>query len=151
MGFFRLLFKARLEGVQEVVPAEGKEWVLGVKCSSCGEDHHKEVIVDPTKQQEHSGTRGTFNFIMKCKFCDHLGTINFRSAKSYKSNEEMQEVADLECRGLIVTKWEPGPNWAIVTSSGKQFEESLEESDWCEYDEDLEQVVGVYEIQTDVS
>lgn len=102
MGVQDLLFKARLDGIDRVIPQESMRWFLQVRCARCGELNDKDIYFTFTETVEKSGTPGIFNFVMRCKFCTNQSTIKMLSLVPYSQTENCQRVAQCEVRGLQI-------------------------------------------------
>jgi Eukaryotic protein of unknown function (DUF866) len=151
MGVFEILFKAKLDGVCEVFPQEDMRWYFIVSCSNCNEVNDREIYFSYNEQIEVNGTRGVFNFAMKCKVCSKGITMNFvnKPGLKYSQSEQFQKIAEIESRGGKVVSWRPSRGFCVVSESGTAFlDVNFEELDWVEYDEQAAQLLGVYEIET---
>lgn len=150
MGKFELKIRSRLENVEKIEFSEDFRWFLAVSCTNCREMYPNEIYLEYGDRQEADGTRGTFNFVSKCRFCSNSGTLNFvGSIGCYENSEDDQVVASLEGRGIKVVNWVLNSGFSVVSQTGKVFEDvKLDEGDWVEYDESGEFLVGVYEVNT---
>ena len=129
------------------------EWTFEIQCMNCGEKNERPITLTLEEKFDAPGTRGTFNFIMKCKLCGRQGTINYveDTFKTYENSEEKEAICSFDIRGCDITNWIIGGDYNVQTESGKVFNSvDLSEGDWCEFDEDLNEVVGVYEVETSV-
>lgn len=154
MGIYNLLFKARLDGVVEVHPQRDMRWYFRIACTSCGEENEKEVYLHADEESQEDGSRGVFNFIMKCKICTRTVTLNLikNSVVGYKDSENFQKIAEIDARGIRVVSWKATRGLNVKCESGTVFEDiNIEDADWVEYDEQAGGLIGVYEILTAVN
>ncbi|CAG9329803.1 unnamed protein product [Blepharisma stoltei] len=175
MGIQDILIKARLEGIRNITPKSNFRWYFQVRCARCGEVNDKEIYLVAEEFHEKWGTPGTFNFVMKCKICENVGTINILngSIKNYSvygavtasknrdieiedyeggSREEFQPICQCETRGLVIVSYRLNDGFTVESLTNKIWEDvDLSQGDWCEYDEDAGTVVGIYDIETRVS
>ncbi|OMJ78275.1 hypothetical protein SteCoe_21953 [Stentor coeruleus] len=153
MGIFKLLFKARLDGIDSILFPTEISWFCKIACASCREVHDKDVSFSINEQVQTKGSRGNFNFVYTCKLCSKTSTIVYvhTSFSSYGDNERYSPIIELECRGLKILSWSIASGAMAVSSSGNKFSDTnFAENDWCDYDEEMGQLVGVYEIDTKV-
>ena len=153
MGIFDLFFKARLDSVNEILISEDFRWYFLISCTNCGEENDREIYLNSKDLCEISGSRGTFNFAMKCKVCAKVITISIlpRSVFPYHDSENFQKIAQFDVRGAKITHWRAPSGFNVVCGSGFVFEDiNIEEADWVEYDNQGQTLVGVYEIETKV-
>eukprot|EP01126_Amoeba_proteus_P062493 TRINITY_DN8507_c0_g1_i2.p1 TRINITY_DN8507_c0_g1~~TRINITY_DN8507_c0_g1_i2.p1 ORF type:complete len:222 (-),score=50.34 TRINITY_DN8507_c0_g1_i2:193-768(-) len=146
MVVFKLLVKADLENVEELIPTDDTRWYMKFSCSQCGEKTDKMVYV--TKKEEHNNPRGrgTTNLIYTCKFCKRESYVDIvpGSEKSYKESGSFQCVVEFDCRGVTPVEYEPRAGW-IVKCVGTTFEEDVNlADDWADYDEEADNSVAVY-------
>jgi hypothetical protein len=152
MGFFDVIFKARLDNVEKVEFPDSMRWFFKILCSNCREEYPKDVYFQANEKVEAQGTRGTFNFVSRCKSCGTHGNLSFvDNAREFCDSEEFKTIAKLEGRGIKILSWLVYMGFNVVSTSGKVFEDVRpDENDWVEYDDRGEFLVGVYEIETRV-
>ena len=153
MGIFELFFKARLDGIKKIILLEDMRWYFKIACSNCGEENDREIYLHANEEFEHEGTRGTFNFAMKCKLCSKNMKMNLlnKLIVKYKNSESFQKIAQVDARGAKVLAWRATRGINAVCESGTIFEDiNIEEADWVEYDEQAARLVGIYEITTGI-
>ncbi|KAI8832707.1 hypothetical protein BC829DRAFT_408430 [Chytridium lagenaria] len=150
MPKFALQLKADLENVTELKPAEDDyEWSFNVKCTSCNEVNDGLITFNAVDQVDVPRSRGTANFVMKCKFCSQEGNANIveKSLKSYDEADSgsWKTVLTIESRGLEFVGWAPTHG----TESNEKFVLDFEddESTWVGYDEKSKCPVGVSDIE----
>lgn len=151
MVVFELMVKAELEGVAKVTFPE--QWSLVVQQS--GGDEQRSVIVDPSNEEDLSGSKGKCNF--KIKFGGPKESyLNVVPAKkggqeflSAETCDEYVGVIAFDCRGLEPVEWDvKDGSFNVTATSGKAFADvSFAEGDWYDYDEDAEESVGVTNIE----
>jgi hypothetical protein len=154
MGIYDLLFHARLENATSVFFSPDARWFFLTSCCNCRESNNKEIVVTRSDSVQAPGSRGFFNFTMKCKFCNSLSTLKFSdgTTQAYENSERMEKVECIEARGMKITKWRVADGISVQSESGKVFETvNLEEGDWVEYDEEIGGIVGVYDVNTDIA
>ena len=105
------------------------------------------------------GSKGLANFIQKCKLCERTGNIDFieSSLKPYKDqNGDFQTIASFECRGIELIEFFPGSGFVALTETSEQevggadsdAPIELVDGDWAGYDEEADQVLGIYEFKS---
>ena len=152
MGKFEIRVKGRLENVRMIEFPQDFRWFFTISCGNCREMYPKEVYLVAGEVMEAFGSRGSFNFVSKCRFCDSLGTLSFDGRLGgYEDSEEEKRVGCLEARGVKVHEWVLNSGFGVISESGKVFEDvRLDEGDWVEYDDSGEYLIGVYEVATSV-
>ncbi|KAI9255148.1 hypothetical protein BDA99DRAFT_442510, partial [Phascolomyces articulosus] len=133
-----LYLKVNLENITDLKPVDGYEW------------HFKDTV-------DMSGSRGTANLVMRCKFCKRESSARkffiyikvLRETYSAEKNNDFQKMATFDCRGLELVDFSPRDPWiAEGTESGTKFEDiDLTEGEWVEYDEKSGEPVGISEIE----
>ncbi|KAJ8660576.1 hypothetical protein O0I10_003623 [Lichtheimia ornata] len=151
-----LYLKADLENVTNLKPMEGFEWYFKIQCGSCRETDENWISFNPEDTVDMSGSRGTANLVMRCKFCKRESSAQFDTsvpiqAYSAEQNRKLQKIAVFDCRGLELVDFAPkGPWSAEGTETGTPFEDiDFEEGDWADYDEKSEEPVGINEIEVE--
>ncbi|KAF0488514.1 DUF866-domain-containing protein [Gigaspora margarita] len=107
-----LYFKAELENVTDVGPSnEAYEWHFKVKCNNCNEINENWVGVNQLASNDITGSRGSANFVMRCKFCKREASAQFdnTSIKPYtiENSGQFSQIAIIECRGLEFVDFDP--------------------------------------------
>lgn len=61
----------------------------------------------------------------------------------------MKSIVAFECRGIEPVEFRPSEGWlAKVEGSGKVFNDvDLSEKEWVEYDENIQDSVGIYDFE----
>jgi hypothetical protein len=68
-----LQISAQLTNVQKLRPAtDDAALMMRVKCSSCHEEHKKEVSFSPLDEVDVQGGKGKANFVMSCQVRDSV-------------------------------------------------------------------------------
>lgn len=64
----------------------------------------------------------------------------------------MKPIVSFDCRGIEPIKFQPGDGWIVkIEGSGKVFKDiDLTEKEWVEYDEKIQQSVGIYEFESEL-
>jgi len=137
-----LEFRAEADGVTRLEPLGFSSFIFCVKCTQCGCVRRDVRFIDEDHAVE--GSRGTANFVMKCKDCSrqckasYVDTFFDRDCDDYS---EWQRVLTFHCRGCAVDAGECDA-WRIIAASKTTHEWDAAE-DFFEYDEDLERPVTV--------
>ncbi|XP_044800934.1 CXXC motif containing zinc binding protein isoform X2 [Bubalus kerabau] len=134
MGKIALQLKATLENVTNLRPVgEDFRWYL------------KDSVA-------LKGGRGSASMVQKCKLCSRENSIEILSStiKSYNAedNEKFKTIVEFECRGLEPVDFQPQAGFAAEgVESGTVFSDiNLQEKDWTDYDEKVQESVGIYEV-----
>merc|ERR1711988_1583990 len=161
MGLFRLAkmvriglqFKANLENVTKLKPdGEDFRWYLKLKCLNCGEETKSWVYLCLLESQPIKGSRGSANFVSKCKLCGRENCVDIVKDTYAEYNAEdsnqLKTIAVFDCRGLEPTDFSPRTGFCCegAESSTKFTDVDLSEKDWSDYDETSQQAVGIYEV-----
>ncbi|KAL0244398.1 hypothetical protein GEMRC1_008482 [Eukaryota sp. GEM-RC1] len=124
-------------------------WTFRVSCTNCGTVNESPVDIDVEHEEDMPGSRGSANFIMKCKGCKR--TVSIHHIASHLNLPKLEEIATknklttdklqgaFECRGCDIVEWKTGPGF-ITTSNSSQTEMSVDLSDgsWADVDENSE-------------
>mmetsp|Transcript_36355 Transcript_36355/g.102433 ORF Transcript_36355/g.102433 Transcript_36355/m.102433 type:complete len:149 (+) Transcript_36355:121-567(+) len=148
MPKFTLNLKADLENLAELIPDEDTRWYLKFRCTHCNEETGKFVYV--SKQEEVQHGRGKFNLLYRCSLCKREHTVDVVSTLSYSSSGQYAPVAVFECRGLEPIEYDPRVGWTARAESGRTFECDLAD-DFADYDDDANEPVSVYSIESKFS
>lgn len=145
----------QLENLAELKPADDCDFHFKVKCTSCNEVTDKWVVVNRQESFDQSGSRGTANFVYKCKLCSREGSMDFDKSVPYRAYTEddcgqFHTIAVLDCRGLEPVEYEPREGWTAAAANSKirWNDVDLTEKDWTEYDEKAAEPVSVTELET---
>lgn len=157
MPFYDLVVSAEMENLYRLRPLEeaNHRWFFKMKCNSCGEIGSEFNYVDPTNVDDVPGGRGSANLVRKCKACGESGNATVVAGGSLVAGNPRSVMVTLECRGLEPAEWSlQGEGVWIVTTSkptdedepnaaleeGDPVEEAvtIEEGEWCGYDEATE-------------
>ncbi|XP_029209976.1 UPF0587 protein v1g245604-like [Acropora palmata] len=148
-----LQFKANLENLTNVRPDEDDfRWYLKLRCQNCGEETKDWVYMCLIENKPIRGSRGTANFVSKCKLCGRENSMDIMkdSIKAYTADDsnKFKAMVAFDCRGLDPVDFSPrGGFVAEGEDSGVKFVDvDLTEKDWSDYDEKAGQAVGIYEV-----
>lgn len=105
------------------------------------------------------GSKGQANYVYKCKLCERTSNIEYckNTCKPYTNeSEDWQTIATFECRGMELITFFPGDAFGCKgADSGTLFgslhgEDAIEfdSGDWCGFDEDANETVGVYGLKS---
>ncbi|XP_059840319.1 CXXC motif containing zinc binding protein isoform X3 [Hemitrygon akajei] len=98
------------------------------------------------------GGRGSANMIQKCKLCSRENSIDILkdtiNPYNAEDSEKFKTIVQFECRGLEPVDFQPQAGFtAEGTESRTQFDEiNLLEKDWNDYDEKIQESVGIYDV-----
>jgi hypothetical protein len=85
------------------------QWCFKFMCTKCHEITSNPVSFRSIDKVEISNSRGSANFVMKCKFCKSEGTVDIleKSLQSYLSEKGrgFQTLVIIEGRGFEPTEW----------------------------------------------
>ncbi|XP_066258452.1 UPF0587 protein CG4646 [Euwallacea similis] len=146
--------KARLENVEELKTNHpDHSFSLKLKCTSCGEVSDKwHDVIESEKFPGKTG-RSENNYIAKCKMCGRENSLDIvpGSNASYtnEDSEKFKSIVAFDCRGTEPVDYRPSEGWLVkVEGSSKVFNDvDLIEKEWVEYDEKIQDSVGVYEFE----
>ncbi|KAJ3085988.1 hypothetical protein HDU96_005132, partial [Phlyctochytrium bullatum] len=156
---FHLEIKADLENLTDLaIPGPGYDWSFKVRCTNCREDHENYVLFNAEESFDLPRSRGTANFIMKCKFCssDSSASIVDKSNHPYNAEDSgrWKRIVSVESRGMELIGWiaTRGQSFrATGAESGTEFEVDVYEDDdgqnWVGYDEEGKCPVGVSDLE----
>ncbi|RUS27451.1 hypothetical protein BC938DRAFT_483229 [Jimgerdemannia flammicorona] len=107
-----LLFKADLESVTDVAPADGYEWHFKIQCNSCHEIDPSWITMNREDTYDLANSRGSANLVMKCKFCKRESSAQFEPTppiKPYTADDSgrFTKMVVIDCRGLEPVEFEP--------------------------------------------
>ncbi|XP_053293790.1 CXXC motif containing zinc binding protein [Pleuronectes platessa] len=150
---FGLQFKATLENVTNVRPlGDDFRWFLKLKCGNCGEIPDKWQYITLAESVPLKGGRGSASMVQKCKLCSRENSIDILgdtiTPYNADDSESFKTMVQFECRGLEPVDFYPQAGFAAQgAESGTQFPEvNLLEKDWTDYDEKVNESVGIYEV-----
>lgn len=125
------------EGVAVIRPAEGRQWGVKLRCSSCNEETPNYVYFNEAETFEADGGGGVRNLVMRCGFCKAVLSVNVEanSVDGFHADGESGKLIDLEVRGGEPTELEMDDQWVVESAGGAKFEGADLSQDWCEYDE----------------
>ncbi|KAI8093801.1 uncharacterized protein BX664DRAFT_295708 [Halteromyces radiatus] len=147
-----LYFKADLENVTDLVPAEDYEWHFKIECGSCHEVDENWISFNRQDEYDMSNSRGQANLVMRCKFCKRESTAQFDPSSkvtSYTDSGKFQKLAVFDVRGLELVDFAPRDTWlAKGTETDTRFDDiDLLEGEWADYDETAGEPVGITNIE----
>lgn len=159
---FHLNLKANLQGLTDLAPVDTDdspfEYTFLIQCTSCREQHDKEITINRLEQHDLPGSRGEANFVFKCKSCGHLANASItRTSKNYtfEDSEEGKKVAilDVECRGMELVKFIPQGDFQCKgAESSTKFEEiDLTEGEFYDYDDNKGEEVSITEVEWEIA
>ncbi|KAJ3056868.1 hypothetical protein HK097_003404 [Rhizophlyctis rosea] len=158
MPKFEVQWKADLEGITNLKPASKADydWRFKFQCTKCNEKGDNWVVFTASDESEQTGSRGTANLVMKCKFCKAEGSANLEidtlRALDIEQTGKFTPLVRLEARGLEPVEWAPSEGFSAEgAESGTKFEDiDLSEGDWTEYDEKQNASVEIMELASQI-
>ena len=141
MVFLDLKLTFLSDNVSELYITSSFEWCFMIRCSNCYTDNPKEIYFMENSEFDIKNSRGTANFIMKCKECSKDCSINVYEKSPRKidcsDGKGMGVLATFECRGCELIKWII-PNegiFAKALESDKVFDNVDLNDTWMDFDE----------------
>lgn len=108
MPLYKLEWSLETKNVTKIKPQEDEfQWSFKLLCTKCHEKSER-VNFRQVDEIEIPNSRGTSNFVMKCKFCDSLGTVDIvpKSLLSFDSDKiGFQTLCIIEGRGYEPIEW----------------------------------------------
>ncbi|XP_062920305.1 CXXC motif containing zinc binding protein isoform X2 [Mobula hypostoma] len=135
-----------------LVSSSKRLWKISLKCQNCGDVSEKWQYVTLMNSAPLKGGRGSANMIQKCKLCSRENSIDILkdtiNPYNAEDSEKFKTIVQFECRGLEPVDFQPQAGFtAEGTESGTQFDEiNLLEKDWNDYDEKIQESVGIYDV-----
>lgn len=148
-----------MENLREISLHPDEDWYFTTMCAKCKEQNPNKVHFKLSDLLEMQGSRGLATYIYKCKFCECVSSLEYLknswSAYTEKDNEKWKTIAAFDCRGMELVHFFQGTDWTAEASlsdqtfgfrNGKDAIE-FDGPDWCGFDEDAEEAVGIYEFK----
>ena len=141
------------DNLSEIFILPSFEWCFMIRCSHCHTDHPKEIYFTENMEVDIKNSKGTANFLMKCKECNTFSTINVYQ-KSYRkincsTGKGIGILATFDCRGCELIKWIVGNEG--IFAKGLESDTLFENIDltdlWTDYDEKSKGNVLIEEFQ----
>ncbi|EWC74437.1 hypothetical protein C923_04876 [Plasmodium falciparum UGT5.1] len=102
---------------------------------------------------------------VKRLFCDdeYLWIFNIRDSTSSLTRDNIQfrktdileipnNFASFECRGIELIDFFPSNNFIVEDTKGKlYYDVNLSDQNWCDYNEEHEMCVGIYNLEYEVN
>jgi len=147
-----LLFKADLERVATLIPSQDTRWYVKTKCSNCGEESDKWIYLSAEERSAVSGSKSEANLVVKCKGCKRESTVDIFELKdsSYTVDDsgKFKPIVGFDCRGIELVDFDPRVGWIAQGEKGTRFEVDLSSKEWTDYDDQVKEAVGIYNVQT---
>ncbi|KAL0966513.1 hypothetical protein UPYG_G00296180 [Umbra pygmaea] len=148
-----LQFKATLENVTNLRPVgDDFRWFLKLKCANCGEISEKWQYINLMDSVPLKGGRGSASMVQKCKLCARENSIDILrdtiTPYNAEDSERFKTMVQFECRGMEPVEFQPQAGFAAdgAESGTKFLEITLLEKDWTDYDEKVNESVGIYDV-----
>jgi hypothetical protein len=115
------------------------QWSFSIECSQCQSLQPNDVYFSTYDEVEMQKGHGTANFMMKCKECKKIMTVQILKNSQFtidcESGNEEAIFACFDCRGCILKKWNPGEGIILQSLNSSEYFENVDITDvWCEYD-----------------
>ena len=69
--------------------AEEDDWHFYTMCTNCNERAENPIYFNLVELQDVEGSRGQANYVAKCKFCGHKGTIEYcKNSRGFYTDSE---------------------------------------------------------------
>lgn len=92
--------------------------------------------------------------VAKCKNCKRENSIDIipKSGKPYNLEDSGTWVTliEFDCRGMEITEYEPRVGFVGKGDKGKEFEIDLTDGDWVDFDDQIQESVGVYNFESKI-
>lgn len=77
-------------------------------------------------------------------------SIFFIDKYTNEDQGKFKSIVTFDCRGVEPVEFSPGEGWIVkIEESGKVFNEvDLSEKEWVEYDDKINQSVGIYDFES---
>ncbi|CAL4137476.1 unnamed protein product, partial [Meganyctiphanes norvegica] len=156
MPVFKIQMSAQLENITNITaPGDDFQYVIKIRCNSCNEVCDKWLYISADESAEIPGSRGNANMVYKCKLCKKTHTLDvlLQHRKPYTIDDvpNFKEIIAFECRGISVVEFKFADGWSCEGSeSGTKFEDLCLDEDWCDYDEESNQPVGISELESKI-
>ncbi|GAW82064.1 hypothetical protein, conserved [Plasmodium gonderi] len=150
-----LRIKADLENVKKLYCDNDFLWAFNIKDSTSSLTREN-IQFRKTDILEIPNSRGTANFMVKWTEYPKYSTINFVNTKnscSYDStaDNDWQDFAAFECRGIELVEFLPHGNFIVEDTKGKiYYDVNLSDLNWCDYNQDHEMCVGIYNVEHEI-
>ncbi|CAD2098104.1 hypothetical protein YYG_03235 [Plasmodium vinckei petteri] len=149
-----LRIKAELENVKKIYCDDDFVWAFNIR-DSVSTLTRENITFSKNDQLAIPNSRGTANFLVKWTEYPKYSTINFVNTKkscSYDSaSNEWQDFATFECRGIELAEFIPSGDFIIEDTQGKiYYNVNLFDLNWCDYNQDHEMCVGVYNLEHEI-
>lgn len=155
-----VVMKTNINSLTALTPIDTEDspyhYTFTVTCTSCREAHPNPISL--TRFEEHKTmSRGTANFVLKCRSCGRQSSISIlEPPKSYivQDPPTSQPIVKFETRGCSVENVvvAEGNTWTAESEKSK-WEVDLSEvgSDgWVEYDEKAGEEVGIETLKWEI-
>lgn len=146
--------RARLENVKELKTNHpNHSFSLKLKCTGCGEVSEKWHDITESEKFPGKTGRSENNYIAKCKMCGRENCLDIvpgsNASYTIDDSEKFKSIVAFECRGIEPVDYRPTDGWIVsVEESNKVFNDvDLSEKEWVEYDEKIQDSVGIYEFE----
>lgn len=117
------------------------EFSFSVRCTQCHEEGGNSVQINMFEAHEIPGSRGTANYVARCKFCQCRGTISLAVPKGYSGyTSGVTRMLEVECRGVEIVRFlceQP------LCAPGFPQVDLADGGEWYDYDETLGEEVSV--------
>lgn len=155
MVVYLLNFQATLENVAEICfMLDSIEWCLDV-AEPTGDGIRPRITFSSKDVVELHNSRGVANFALKWEGAMKQAYLTMMEVKNVTQNvytaansEAWVPIVAFDSRGLQPTACHsPNLGITVISTGGQKFEHAdFSDDEWCDYDQNAEQSVGVYNI-----
>eukprot|EP00906_Rhabdomonas_costata_P026308 RCo037474 len=143
-----VLLKADLENVTELRLAENTRWYFTIS----HEGDEKEIYLVPLEKLEIPGSRGEACLVMGNRETKRAATVSFVRSAPYNAEDsgKFKVIGVFECRNCELVSFLPRSGWSCRSAvSEKLFDDiDLSEKDWAEYDDQANESMTIYSVET---
>ncbi|CRH01580.1 conserved protein, unknown function [Plasmodium relictum] len=148
-----LCIKAELDNVKKLYCNDEYLWIFNIRDNSSSLTRNN-IQFRRIDKLDIPNSRGTANFMIKWTEYPKYSTINFVNTKnccSYEENDTWKDFASFECRGIEIVDFIPSNNFIVEDIKGKvYYDVNLSELNWCDYNEEHEMCVGIYNLEYEI-
>jgi hypothetical protein len=151
MGIYDLTLKVITENANTLkINKTDYSWRFKIECSKCYQLQPNEIVFNSTDEVEASKGHSIVNFLMKCKECKSVFTIETCKSSKFEidisSGNSSGVISSFECRGCSILEFYPSDGFIIEgLDSGKEFIINDISDIWCEYDDKQEKMINLLE------
>ncbi|EWC86444.1 hypothetical protein PFNF54_04775 [Plasmodium falciparum NF54] len=144
--------KAELENVKRLFCDDEYLWIFNIRDSTSSLTRDN-IQFRKTDILEIPNSRGTANFMIKWTEYPKYSTINFVNRKNKKKKKKKKGGFFFFFGGGIeLIDFFPSNNFIVEDTKGKlYYDVNLSDQNWCDYNEEHEMCVGIYNLEYEVN